>query len=125
MLTCIRGGRVLDPARGRDAIGDVWIRDGRIVDPPAPAPVSEVHDASGMVVMAGGIGIHSHIAGANVNTARLLLPEWSRGAARRSEHTPLSSAGWTTRQTGRDYAAMGFTTVVEPAIAPHQALHAH
>ncbi|MFZ0204641.1 MAG: formylmethanofuran dehydrogenase subunit A, partial [Roseiarcus sp.] len=126
MLTCIRGGRVIDPAQRRDAVGDVWIHDDRIVQPPAAgARVDAVHDASGMVVMAGAIDIHSHIAGANVNTARLLLPEWRRGAAPRSELTPLSAAGWTTRQTGRDYAAMGFTTVVEPAIAPHQALHAH
>ena len=126
MLTCIRGGRVIDPAQRRDAVGDVWIHDDRIVQPPAVgARADAVHDASGMVVMAGAIDIHSHIAGANVNTARLLLPEWRRGAAPRSELTPLSSAGWTTRQTGRDYAAMGFTTVVEPAIAPHQALHAH
>ena len=29
----------------------------------------------GMVVMAGGIDIHSHIAGGNVNNARLLSPE--------------------------------------------------
>ena len=125
MLTCIRGGRVIDPARDRDAIGDVWIQDGCIIDPPAHAPVSEIHDVSSMLVMAGGIDIHSHIAGANVNTARLLLPEWRRGSARRSEHTPLSAAGWSTHQTGRDYAAMGFTTVVEPAIALHNALHAH
>src|SRR3984957_4039006 len=126
MLTCIRGGRVIDPAQRRDAVGDIWIDDDRIVQPPAAgARADAVHDASGMVVMAGAIDIHSHIAGANVNTARLLLPEWRRGAAPRSELTPLSSAGWTTRQTGRDYAAMGFTTVVEPAIAPHQALHAH
>src|SRR5277367_3700861 len=62
---------------------------------------------------------------ARSTSTRLLLPEWRRGAAPRSELTPLSTAGWTTRQTGRDYAAMGFTTVVEPAIAPHQALHAH
>jgi formylmethanofuran dehydrogenase subunit A len=125
VLTCIRGGRVIDPARGRDAIGDVWIGDGRIVEPSSSAPADEVHDATGMVVMAGGIDIHSHIAGANVNTARLLLPEWRAEAARRPELTPLSAAGWSTRQIGRDYAAMGFTTVVEPAIAPHQALHAH
>src|ERR1700689_2868699 len=126
MLTCIRGGRVIDPAQRRDAVGDVWIHDDRIVQPPAAgAPADAVPEGSGMVVMAGAIDIHSHIAGANVNTARLLLPEWRRGAAPRSELTPLSSAGWTTRQTGRDYAAMGFTTAVEPAIAPHQALHAH
>src|SRR6202522_758145 len=125
MLTCIRGGRVIDPAQRRDAVGDVWIHDDRIVQAPAAgARADAIHDASGMVVMAGAIDIHSHIAGANVNTARLLLPEWRRGAPR-SDLTPLSSAGWTTRQTGRDYAAMGFTTVVEAAIAPHQALHAH
>src|SRR5580700_4146686 len=116
MLTCIRGGRVIDPAQRRDAVGDVWIHGDRIVQPPATgARVDAVHDASGMVVMAGAIDIHSHIAGANVNTARLLLPEWRRESARRPEHTPLSAAGWTTRETGRAYARMGFTTVVEPA----------
>jgi formylmethanofuran dehydrogenase subunit A len=32
---------------------------------------------------------------------------------------------WTTRETGRLYAAMGFTTVVEPAVLPHHALQTH
>ena len=75
--------------------------------------------------MAGGIDIHSHIAGANVNTARLMLPEHHRAHARRPAATPLSQVGWTTFETGRLYAEMGFTTVVEPAVAPHNALHAH
>ena len=35
VLTRIKGGRVIDPANGRDAIADIWIRDGRIVDAPA------------------------------------------------------------------------------------------
>ena len=75
--------------------------------------------------MAGGIDIHSHIAGANVNTARLMLPEHHRAHARRPAETPLSKVGWTTFETGRLYAEMGFTTVVEPAVSPHHALHAH
>ena len=75
--------------------------------------------------MAGGIDIHSHIAGGNVNTARLLLPEQHRAHARRPAATPLSNAGWSTFETGGLYAEMGFTTVVEPAVSPHQALHAH
>ena len=75
--------------------------------------------------MAGGIDIHSHIAGANVNTARLMLPEQHRAHARRPAETPLSKVGWTTFETGRLYAEMGFTTVVEPAVSPHHALHAH
>ena len=82
-------------------------------------------DANGLIAMAGGIDIHSHIAGANVNTARLMLPEQHRAHARRPAETPLSKVGWTTFETGRLYAEMGFTTVVEPAVSPHLALHAH
>ena len=33
------------------------------------------YDVDGMIVMAGAIDIHSHIAGGNVNNARLLSPE--------------------------------------------------
>ena len=125
MLTKISGGRLLDPARQRDEIGDLWLRDDRIVAAPPDGRADETFDATGCVVMAGAIDIHSHIAGANVNTARLLLPEQHRAHAPRPATTPLSNAGWSTYWTGRLYAEMGFTTVVEPAISPHQALHAH
>jgi len=125
MKTCIKGGRVIDPANRRDAIGDVWMEGGRIIAPPASGEADETFDASGLVVMAGGIDIHSHIASANTNTARLLLPEQHRAHARRPAATPLSNAGWSTFETGCLYAQMGFTTVIEPAVSPHQALHAH
>lgn len=125
MLTRLAGGRVIDPANGRDEVGDVWWRDGRIVDAPRDARAETTYDATGKIVMAGAIDIHSHIAGWNVNTARLLLPEYHRAAAQRPAATPLSYAGWSTFETGCRYAAMGFTTVVEPAVSPHYALHAH
>ena len=71
MLTRIAGGRVIDPAANRDEIGDVWMSDGRISAPPsAGRRPDESHDATGKLVMAGAIDLHSHIAGANVNTAR-------------------------------------------------------
>jgi formylmethanofuran dehydrogenase subunit A len=73
--------------------------------------------------MAGAIDIHSHIAGSNVNSARLLLPELHGAAPVERAQTPLSA--WATSETGCRYAAMGFTTVVEPAVAPDYALHAH
>ena len=38
MLTRIAGGRVIDPAHERDGLGDVWIRDARIVDAPNAPP---------------------------------------------------------------------------------------
>ena len=125
MLTKICGGRVLDPANGVDAVGDLWLDGERVVAPPPGGHADETFDATGCVVMAGAIDIHSHIAGANVNTARLLLPEQHRAHAGRPATTPLSNAGWSTFETGRLYAQMGFTTVVEPAVSPHHALHAH
>jgi len=125
MLTRIAGGRVIDPANGRDGVGDVWMRDGRIIDAPQGARAEATYDAAGKIVMAGAIDIHSHIAGWNVNTARLLLPDYHRAAARRPAETPLSNAVLPAFETGCRYAAMGFTTVVEPAVSPHYALHAH
>jgi formylmethanofuran dehydrogenase subunit A len=126
MRTRIAGGHVIDPAHDRDGIGDVWIEDGRIIAaPPAGTVADETYDAAGKIVMAGAIDVHSHIAGWNVNTARLLLPEHHRAAAPRPAATPLSTAGWSTFATGCLYAQMGFTTVVEPAVLPHYALHAH
>jgi formylmethanofuran dehydrogenase subunit A len=126
MLIQIKGAHIVDPANKRDEIGDLWIRDDAIVATPQDgAKPDETVDASGLVAMAGGIDIHSHIAGANVNTARLMLPEHHRAHARRPGATPLSDVGWSTVETGRLYAEMGFTTVVEPAVAPHHALHAH
>ncbi|HMJ30849.1 MAG TPA: formylmethanofuran dehydrogenase subunit A, partial [Xanthobacteraceae bacterium] len=88
MLTRIKGGRVVDPANGRDGVADIWIRDGRIIEAPGDARADESYDAAGKFVMAGAIDIHSHIAGTNVNTARLLLPELHHGAGRRRPQTP-------------------------------------
>ncbi len=125
MLICLRGGHVIDPATKRDAVGDVYFENGRIVEKPDGREPDETHDVSGHIVMAGAIDIHSHIAGGNVNTARLLLPEKHRAIRARLGDMPLSTAKWSTYETGRLYAQMGFTTVVEPAVAPHHALQAH
>jgi formylmethanofuran dehydrogenase subunit A len=126
VLTRIKGGHVIDPANGRDGIGDVWIREDRIIAaPPDGTRANDSYDATGKIVMAGAIDIHSHVAGSNVNTARLLLPELHGDASAPRPQTPLANADWGTFQTGCRYAAMGFTTVVEPAVAPEYALHAH
>jgi len=125
MLTCIAGGHVIDPANQRDGQGDIWIRDGRIIDKPNKEPDATYH-AAGKIVMAGAIDVHSHIAGWNVDTARLLLPEYQSAAAQqRAGETSLLTSGWSALETGQLYATMGFTTVVEPAVSPHYALHAH
>ncbi|MGH6834681.1 MAG: formylmethanofuran dehydrogenase subunit A [Methylocella sp.] len=125
MLILLKGGRIVDPVNERDEIADLWIEDGHIAAPPRGRQPDEVHDVSGKIVMAGAIDIHSHIAGGNVNTARLLLPEKHQNHLPNPPSLPLSTAKWSTFETGTIYASMGFTTVIEPAIVPHQALQAH
>jgi len=126
MLMRLAGGRVIDPANGVDDVRDLFVRDGHVVAPPAdPTTADRTLDLTGRIVMAGGIDVHTHVAGGNVNTARLLLPEAHRAAMDRRLNQPFATAKWSTYETGCRYAAMGFTTVVEPAMAPVQALHAH
>jgi formylmethanofuran dehydrogenase subunit A len=121
----LKGGRIIDPANGRDETGDLFIDRGRIVAPPADPEATETYDVSGRIVMAGAIDIHSHIAGANVNFSRLLLAREHPASEPHPGHLPLSTARWSTYETGRLYAQMGFTTVIEPAMNPQNALHAH
>lgn len=124
-LTRLRGGIVYDPQHHINGeVRDIYFRDGRIVAaPPANTKIDNEIDVSGKVVMAGAIDIHSHIAGGNVNTARLITPDLRR------EHMLQSlkprPGKWSARDTGRRYAQMGYTTVVEPAILPSNALQAH
>jgi formylmethanofuran dehydrogenase subunit A len=121
----LRSGRIIDPKNGRVEIGDIWIDGERIVDPPANAKAAETYDLSGKIVMAGAIDIHSHIASGNVNIARLMLPE-RRDDPRSGSHDPSAAASaMSTFRNGCLYAQMGYTLVVDPAVNPSDALHAH
>ena len=73
MLTKISGGEIIDPVNGRLGKGDIWIRDEEIVEAPAGGGADKTIDASGCIVMAGAIDIHSHIGGGNVGYT------WDRG----------------------------------------------
>jgi dihydroorotase-like cyclic amidohydrolase len=58
----LRGGRVIDPGSGLDAVTDVAVSKGRIVDignVPSPAPLDL--DVTGHVVTAGFVDVHSHV----------------------------------------------------------------
>lgn len=125
MLILLKGGRIIDPVNERDEVGDLWIENDRVIAAPDGKQPDDVHDVSGKIVMAGAIDIHSHIAGGNVNTARLLLPEKHQNRLPHPPALPFSTAKWSTFETGTIYAMMGFTTVIEPAIVPHQSLQAH
>jgi len=64
MRTVIRGGRVIDPASGRDQVADVYIASGRIQaigeEPPGFEPEREI-DAHGQVVCPGLVDQHVHL----------------------------------------------------------------
>ncbi len=60
----LRGGRVIDPATGRDGIADVAIGGGKIlaVDTSIPAEAArETIDVAGKIVLAGMIDTHAHV----------------------------------------------------------------
>jgi formylmethanofuran dehydrogenase subunit A len=125
MLIRLKGGRVVDPVNNRDTIGDIFIEAGRIVTPPAKGrKVDETYDVTGKIVMAGGIDIHSHIAGSNVTLGRQLMPELTALAAQGGQPIAPSPAAWGTYATGIRYAEMGYTTVIEPALIPTHAIEA-
>ena len=65
MTKLIRGGRVLDPASGRDGTFDLLIENGTVSriekSIPSPPPGTEIVDAKGLLVVPGLIDIHTHL----------------------------------------------------------------
>src|SRR6266851_2010295 len=59
----LKGGRVIDPASGRDEIADIGFADGKVAAVGADLPLrgSEVVDARGLIVVPGLIDLHTHV----------------------------------------------------------------
>src|SRR5580692_3252554 len=70
----LRGGRVIDPESGLDAVRDVAIADGRVaaVGTGLP-PGGQEADVTGQVVTAGFIDLHSHAH--DLGSARLRVTD--------------------------------------------------
>jgi formylmethanofuran dehydrogenase subunit A len=129
----IVGGAVHDPANGVDGeVRDVCIENGKIVAS-VPEGASTV-DAKGMVVMPGGVDIHSHFASSSCNHARRLIPDEhaadpvSPPVLADGEVPARSGTGGTvpsTFTTGYRYAGLGYTTAFDAAVAPLTARHSH
>lgn len=127
-LIKLSNARVYDPIQNlHGQLSDLYIQNGKIISAEMAAgqTFSSTYDLKGAVTMAGAIDVHSHIAGGNVNTARLLLPEQHRNHMQRNLNLPFANARWSAAETGVRYAQMGYTMVVEPAMLPVNAPQVH
>ena len=129
----LRGGNIVDPAHaGSGTVRDLAVRDGVVVASTAGESFDQDVDASGCVVMAGGIDLHTHIGGGKANLARLLMAEDHRNAGNPFP-LPGNPLEWAscgtcapgTLATGYRYVEMGYTAAFEPAMVPSNARHAH
>ncbi len=126
----IVNGRVYDPTNNKNGtVEDIWVKEGRIVSArDVNREQARIIDAAGLVVMAGGVDIHSHVVGSKVNAARKFRPEDHYGNTYERTPQTRSGSGFTvpsTYLTGYLYAKMGYTTVMEAATAPLLARHTH
>ena len=59
----IKNGRIIDPKNSRDEVGDLFIKDGKIVDSLTDEELksAELTDASGQIVTPGLVDVHVHL----------------------------------------------------------------
>src|ERR1700722_3685716 len=59
----LTGGRVIDPANGRDEIADIAFSDGKVaaIGPDLSRESAEIVDARGLIVAPGLIDLHTHV----------------------------------------------------------------
>jgi len=128
MELLIRNGFVYDPINGVNGERmDIAVKDGKIVEKVNERKARKI-DASEMIIMPGGVDIHCHIAGAEVNTGRLLRPEDHFKDFEPKTAVSRSGVGYSipsTFTTGYRYARMGYTTIMNPSMPPLEAKHTH
>ncbi|HDO41587.1 MAG TPA: formylmethanofuran dehydrogenase subunit A, partial [Candidatus Bathyarchaeota archaeon] len=128
MTLLIKNGIVYDPLNGVDGeVMDICVENGRIVEK-IDEHNAQIIDASEMIVMPGGGDIHTHVAGAEVNSGRLLRPEDHAHDVEPKTSITRSGVGHSvpsTFTTGYRYARMGYTMICNPSMPPLEARHTH
>jgi formylmethanofuran dehydrogenase subunit A len=123
----IKNAYVIDPINGISGeIMDIPVRDGRVVD--KVSGNSEVIDALGYLTLPGGIDSHTHVCGTKVNFGRYMSPEDMRAGRTPRRGVMYPTSGYTVPTTFGNsyrYSRMGYTTLLEGAMAPLEARHTH
>ena len=92
----LRGGRVVDPASGRDEVGDLFLAGGKVVNRPPGGATREL-DVSGRVVCPGFIEPHAVAPTGGVGR------RWAKQALA-GGYTTVAAAG--TARAARNYAGV-------------------
>ena len=133
----LKNALIYDPKNNKAGVKeDIWIENEKIVAEPSERKIKELKekdnleeiDLENKIVMAGGVDIHSHIAGPKVNSGRVLRPEDHRRDNVPRKGKLRSGVGSTVPSsyvTGYRYSLMGYTTVMEAAGPPMKAKHIH
>jgi len=126
MALQIKNGIVVDPENKISGEKmDIFIKNGKIVE--EVNGECKVIDASGKLVVAGGIDLHAHIAGGKINTGRAMRPEEMRHVRRKSDRlrAAVGRTLLTSPAIGYEYAKMGYTTAIDPATPSIYVIHTH
>ncbi len=123
----LKNACVIDPISGINGeLMDIAISGSRIVEDASLQ--AEVIDCQGFLTLPGGIDSHTHTSGTKVNFGRYMSPEDMRaGRTSKKGHMHITS-GYsvpTTYGNSYRYSALGYTTLVEGAMAPLEARHTH
>lgn len=123
----VKNAYVIDPINHIDGeLMDIAVRDGYIVEDVGPK--ATVIDAEGCLTLPGGVDSHTHVCGTKVNFGRYMSPEDMRAGREVRRGVKHATSGYsvpTTYANSYRYALMGYTTLLEGAMAPLEARHTH
>jgi dihydroorotase len=117
----IKGGRVIDPSVGLDAVRDVAIAKGKIaaVDASIAGDAAETIDAGGKLVAPGLIDIHTHAGRSKEGPAMLLqdgVTGWvDAGSGGADNIDQIAAVARSSPQIGRALVNIARTGVISPA----------
>jgi dihydroorotase len=117
----IKGGRVIDPSLGLDAVRDVAIAKGKIaaVGENIAGDAAETIDAGGKLVVPGLIDIHTHAGRSKEGPAMLLqdgVTGWvDAGSGGADNIDPIAAVARSAPQIGRALVNIARTGVLSPA----------